>query len=227
MTLRTVVCGAAVLVGLTCAGTGLVQIGLARVPPSRSNVGEVLAAMAPADVPPRPAAAARAKVTAPTTPAAAPTATARTGVPQRLRLRSLGVDAAMVAVVMRGASLEVPPDPDLVGWWRDGSAPGAAAGPVVIDGHVDTRADGPGALFRLASVAVGDPVVLDITIGESSNVVRAVRWYPKAELPAEIFDPGGSHRVVLISCGGTFDRRTRHYSDNVVVYAVPGESPAP
>jgi hypothetical protein len=26
---------------------------------------------------------------------------------------------------------------------------------------------------------------------------------------------------VLVTCGGTFDERRRHYSDNVVVYALP------
>jgi len=29
----------------------------------------------------------------------------------------------------------------------------------------------------------------------------------------------------MITCGGAFDRRTRHYTDNVVVYATPEPAP--
>ncbi len=46
--------------------------------------------------------------------------------------------------------------------------------------------------------------------------------YPKNALPAsEVFDQDTTSRLVLITCGGTFDWATRHYSDNVVVYALP------
>ncbi len=36
-------------------------------------------------------------------------------------------------------------------------------------------------------------------------------------------------RLLLVTCGGDFDQETRHYSDNVVVYAVPlgAASPSP
>jgi hypothetical protein len=40
-------------------------------------------------------------------------------------------------------------------------------------------------------------------------------------LPPEVFAVGGPPRLVLITCGGAFDRRTRNYADNVVVVAEP------
>jgi hypothetical protein len=40
-------------------------------------------------------------------------------------------------------------------------------------------------------------------------------------LPPEVFAVGGPPRLVLITCGGAFDRRTRNYADNVVVFAEP------
>ena len=44
---------------------------------------------------------------------------------------------------------------------------------------------------------------------------------PKIELPAELFSRAGPSRIALITCGGAFDARTRHYRDNVVVVATP------
>ena len=49
----------------------------------------------------------------------------------------------------------------------------------------------------------------------------AVRTYGKDDLPASIFARSGRERLVLVTCGGPFDSRTHHYSDNIVVYAVP------
>jgi hypothetical protein len=39
----------------------------------------------------------------------------------------------------------------------------------------------------------------------------------------EVFDWDGPERLVLITCGGQFDRRALRYSDNVLVTAVPVE----
>jgi hypothetical protein len=142
--------------------------------------------------------------------------------PVRLVATAAGVDAPVIPVgVDPDRGLAVPTDPSVVGWWRDGAQPGSLAGSVVLAGHVDTRADGPGALFRLVSLRPRDEVVVGTPAGTVDYVVEAVRRYPKAGLPAEAFATTGRPRLVLITCGGAFDGRTRHYSDNVVVYATP------
>ena len=51
--------------------------------------------------------------------------------------------------------------------------------------------------------------------------VVARRQLGKADLPADLFARGGPPRLVLVTCGGRFDRTTRHYTDNVIVYAEP------
>ncbi len=146
------------------------------------------------------------------------------GPPLRVRVAALAVDAPVTPVdVDPDGALAVPADPGVVGWWRAGARPGAGAGTVVLAGHVDTRADGPGALFRLAALRPDDRVVVETAAGEVDYVVQGVRHYPKAALPAEAFDTGGSARLVLITCGGVFDRSTRRYADNVVAYAVPDD----
>lgn len=105
-------------------------------------------------------------------------------------------------------------------WWSAAGRPGTAGGPVVLDGHVDTHRDGPGALFHLADLRPGDEVLVETAEGGFHHVVRSVARHPKGRIPAEVF-AAGPPRLVIITCGGTFDRRLRHYADNVVVVAVP------
>ncbi|GAA2878718.1 hypothetical protein GCM10010517_40810 [Streptosporangium fragile] len=130
------------------------------------------------------------------------------------RIRSVGVDA-------RGA-LRVPSAPHELGWWSGGARPGSAAGRVVVAGHVDTARHGPGALFRLADALPGDEVhVRTADGGLHTYRVVARRLYPKNRLPAQVFARTGPPCLVLITCAGPFDPRTRHYRDNLVVYALP------
>ena len=144
------------------------------------------------------------------------------GPPVRLRIPAQRVDAPVTAVdVAPDGSLGVPADPAVVGWWRDGARPGGPAGSVVLDGHVDTYDRGPGALFRLPQLRPGDVVQLVTGSRTVDYAVAAVRAYAKADLPADVFARTGAARLVLISCGGPFDRTRRSYRDNVVVYGLP------
>lgn len=142
--------------------------------------------------------------------------------PGRLVIARLAVDAAVIPMsVGPDRSLGVPDNPALLGWWRGGAWPGQPAGSVVVDGHVDSARSGPGALFRLRTLVPGDLVTLSGQGGSVRYVVAARRQYPKATLPASTFDQHVGARLVLVTCGGRFDARTRHYADNVVVFARP------
>ncbi len=141
--------------------------------------------------------------------------------PSRLRIPALGVDAPIVSVRVHAGELGVPDNPHVVGWWERGAPAGAPQGTVVLDGHVDTAADGPGALFHLADLHLDTPLTLSTANREFGYVVRAVRRYPKTALPEDIFDTSGLPRLSIITCGGHFNSRTLQYSDNIVVYATP------
>jgi hypothetical protein len=155
-------------------------------------------------------------------PGAGPRPSVPGGTPLGLVLPALGVEAPVVPVdVHPDRSLGVPDDPGVVGWWRKGAWPGSGSGSVVLDGHVDTRVDGPGAFFHLADLRPGDQAVLETTIGTQPYVVVDVRRYPKEQLPLGVFDVSGAPRLVLISCGGPFDPTHRRYTENVVVDAAP------
>jgi Sortase domain len=144
--------------------------------------------------------------------------------PTRVQLVRLHIDAPVVPVAadVNGA-LAVPDDPLVTGWWDAGARPGAQSGTVVIDGHVDSATRGLGAFFTLREARLGDRVVVTTASGASSTYkVVALRSYPKTALPAaEIFAQATSPRLVLVTCGGVFNRATHSYLNNVVIYAVP------
>lgn len=144
--------------------------------------------------------------------------------PARLRLPRLHIDAPVIPVsVGLDGLLGVPDDPRTLGWWRGSGRPGMPSGSVVIDGHVDSATLGLGALFRLGEARPGDGLVLTNATGRSMGyTVVARRSYPKTSLPvAEVFAADVGPRLVILTCGGPFDQATRHYADNIVVYAVP------
>lgn len=92
-------------------------------------------------------------------------------------------------------------------------------GPAIIVGHVDW--DGPGVFFDLHRVAVGDEIVVTRLDGSVAIFeVTDTEEYPKDEFPTVlVFGELDYSGLRLITCGGTFNRKTGHYEDNVVVFA--------
>lgn len=144
-------------------------------------------------------------------------------IPERLRIPELDIAAPIVAVgVEDDGEMEVPEDVGDVGWYRHGPAPGEP-GAAVIAGHVDSREQGRGAFFDLRRLEVGSRVEVTDSDGNTQRFdVVARRTYDKATLPAdELFSREGSSQLVLITCGGDFDRDAGSYRENVVIYAQP------
>lgn len=157
-------------------------------------------------------------------PPSAPPAAPQVAEPVSIALPSLGLDAPVVPVGVEDDGLmEVPEDVRTVGWYRFGPAPGSAAGSAVLSGHVNDRTQGVGVFARIAELQIGDTVEVRLADGAAVayRVVAREQW-PKGEVPLDrLFDRGGSHRVVLITCGGVFDRGARNYEDNIAVTTVP------
>ena len=139
-----------------------------------------------------------------------------------VRLPTLGVDSTLVDLdVGTDGVLQPPADPDVAGWYRRGAAPGEQ-GPAVIAGHVDSQ-EGPAVFYRLDQLAPGDPVEVARSDGKAFDYrVVSVESHAKAAFPtALVYGPAPGSVLRLITCGGVFDPRSRHYRDNVVVTAVP------
>jgi sortase (surface protein transpeptidase) len=140
--------------------------------------------------------------------------------PVRVRVPSVGIDAALAGIGLDGARTLVPPgDLATAGWFSQGPAPGEP-GPAVLAGHVDSS-EGPAVFFRLRDVAPGDPVLITRADGSTVRftVTRAARYAKTAFPTAEVYGPTPDAELRLITCGGDFDRGARRYRDNVVVFA--------
>jgi len=154
--------------------------------------------------------------------AAAPDA--RGSRPVRIRLASVDIDAPVlsVGIDLRRGALGTPRNIRQAGWWKDGRAPGATSGTILITGHVDSARAGAGAFFSLRRSKVGDEVELRTADGRTFRYrVTTVRAHPKNALPTSIYSSAGAPRLVLVTCGGRFDQATGSYGDNIVVTAVP------
>jgi sortase (surface protein transpeptidase) len=141
--------------------------------------------------------------------------------PARVRIPAIDVDAAVLPLAVDGQGVLPPPPTNVdTGWWRAGPEPGEA-GPAVIVGHVDGR-EGPAVFFRLRQLAPGDEIAVDRVDGSTAVfAVERVERHAKDAFPTEaVYGRTPDARLRLVTCGGEFDRSTRHYVDNVVVFAV-------
>ena len=144
--------------------------------------------------------------------------------PTRVVVPDLGLDMPVDPVgVAEDGSMEIPDDADRAGWYRFGPAPADPVGATVLAAHVDSWTTGIGPFSRLRDVTPGARVEVTTADGVVHvYVVREVTQVPKQDAPVEQwFDRDGASRLVLVTCGGAFDREVGHYADNVAVTADP------
>jgi len=153
-----------------------------------------------------------------TTPAAprAVVAPTRVAVPDA----EVSVSVQPVGVEPSGL-MELPERVDVAGWYRYGPDPASASGTTVIAAHVDSLKYGLGPFARLVDLPLGAAVEVTLEDGRvATYAVASIEKVPKAEIPLDrVFDRGGPPTLVLVTCGGQFDRTSLTYSDNVLVTA--------
>jgi sortase (surface protein transpeptidase) len=84
---------------------------------------------------------------------------------------------------------------------------------------VDSKS-GPGVFYRLGAIKAGDKVrITRADTSVTTFVVDKVEAFPKDRFPADVYTGDFTRAEIrLITCGGTFDRGTGHYRDNIVVF---------
>ena len=145
-------------------------------------------------------------------------------IPVRIEIVVIDLEAPILplGVVSETGQMEVPENVDEVGWYRYGPAPGWP-GSAVLAAHVDMAGEGPGAFFDLDRLVTGDQINVDFDDGTTSTfVVSQAERVPKGELDFDsVFSPVGQPLLRLVTCGGSFNRTTRSYDDNIVITAYP------
>ncbi|MFJ9948685.1 class F sortase [Kitasatospora sp. NPDC091207] len=155
--------------------------------------------------------------------AAAPAAPAlKRAKPTRLRIPQIAVDAPFTELTLNPAGqLNAPPpeDKNLVGWYRDGAAPGER-GAAVVAGHVDTT-KGPAVFLLLSLLVPGNKVEVQRADGTVAVfAVDSVETFAKDTFPDQkVYGKTTDSQLRLITCGGVYDKKRKDYLDNVVVFA--------
>ncbi|HEX6254446.1 MAG TPA: class F sortase [Euzebyales bacterium] len=146
-------------------------------------------------------------------------------IPTSLTVDAMGVAGSPIdpVGVDPDGKMTVPVDISRIGWYEYGPAPGDDAGSAVLTAHIDSRTQGKGVFYHLDALEAGAIVEVDMSDGTTrAFVVDEIRQIPKVDLPTgDIFRRDGDPRLALITCGGEFDPSSRHYRDNIVVFATP------
>ncbi|MEV7553029.1 class F sortase [Amycolatopsis sp. NPDC089917] len=118
-------------------------------------------------------------------------------------------------------TVEVPPvtQPMQAGWYENGPTPGEV-GPSVILGHVDGNKQ-KGIFFRLKELAPGDKISIARKDGTTAEfAVTKVDRVAKDKFPTDaVYGDTTEPELRLITCGGVFDKASRNYLDNIIVFA--------
>ncbi|MEV6202145.1 class F sortase [Streptomyces sp. NPDC051771] len=165
-------------------------------------------------------AGARAAPKKPPAPPAPPAPLGRSR-PTLLAVPAITIEAPALDIGLdREGRLGVPPvdDPQKVGWYANGPAPGER-GTAVVVGHRDTRT-GPAVFLDLDSLGPGNTVRVARADGRVAVfTVDKVRTYPKSAFPdKEVYGSTGRPELRLLTCGGAYDRGSG-YDANIVVFA--------
>jgi LPXTG-site transpeptidase (sortase) family protein len=171
-------------------------------------------------------------------PSATPSTPARVdvGMPVRIRIPSIGVDAPVDKIGLKAVMVNGKPRLDMVtpkfgraGWFSPkpnrakGETPAprpGESGPAVIAAHVDSRS-GPDVFARIKQMKRGDRIeVTDKDGTVHAFEMQRMKQTPKDQLPTdEIWGKTSGPALRLITCGGSFDKATGHYRDNVTIFA--------
>jgi hypothetical protein len=140
--------------------------------------------------------------------------------PEAVVIPAIGVSSRLVRLGLQpDRRMEVPEDYSVAGWYTGGPRPGER-GPAVIAGHVDSKR-GPAVFHRLGELGKGDLIVVRYP-GRTEARFRVERTerHPKRAFPtARVYGDTAGPALRLVTCGGSFDRASGHYRDNVIVFA--------
>lgn len=142
--------------------------------------------------------------------------------PVQVTVPSIGVRAPLTRLGLApDGSVQVPQAdrPDEAGWYTGGPAPGER-GPAVILGHVDSR-KGAAVFYDLGKLRPGNRIEVGRADGRVAVfTVESVERVAKDAFPTQrVYGPLDHAGLRLVTCGGSFDRATRSYRDNIIVYA--------
>lgn len=145
---------------------------------------------------------------------------ANVGLPKRLTIPSLNIDAAIEYVGNASdGSMEISPSQDDVAWYKLGPRPGEN-GSAVIAGHYGSLHGKFSVFSDLSQLHKGDKLqVQDYNGRVVTFVVRESRLYKPTADATAVFNAGdGKAHLNLITCEGSWNQTKESYSDRRIVF---------
>lgn len=143
------------------------------------------------------------------------------GLPIRLIIPRIDIDVSLeyVGLASDGA-MAVPKDQDQVAWFQLGSRPGDI-GSAVIAGHYGRKNKRGSAFDNLHNLRPGDKAYIEDDQGSISTfIVRmAKRYKPDANTSNIFASTDGKAHLNLITCEGIWDKKTKSFSERLVVFS--------
>jgi len=168
-----------------------------------------------------------ASVPATTTTPVAPivNTSAAKGLPVRIKITKLGVDAGFQYTgLLPNGDMDAPTTISEVGWYTGSARPGET-GVAVLAGHVAQIRGGvatkPGVFSNLSELSVGDTIEVFDDRGVSVTfTVRATRLIDPNADSTDIFTASDNRRHLnLITCQGTWNAAEASFSKRLVIFA--------
>ncbi|MDN0198717.1 class F sortase [Streptomyces sp. S.PNR 29] len=143
------------------------------------------------------------------------------GVPDRVRIPAIRVDAPIMPVGLDAdgwVGAPPPEDPNLAGWFTGAVSPGEK-GTAVVVGHVDNT-QGPAVFYGLGALKQGNQVEVARRDGKTAVFeIYGVEVFAKDNFPGDrVYGSKGAPELRVITCGGGFSQQSG-YAGNVVAFA--------
>lgn len=149
-----------------------------------------------------------------------PQAIQSVGLPARLKIPKINVDADFVYVGLTSKGvMDSPKGPLEVAWFKSGSRPGEI-GSAVIAGHFGWKEGKKAAFDNLQELRKGDKLQVEDEKGRVITfVVRELRSYGEHDNASDVFvSSDGKAHLNLVTCEGVWNKKQKSYSKRLVVF---------
>jgi LPXTG-site transpeptidase (sortase) family protein len=141
--------------------------------------------------------------------------------PTFLNIPSARITAPIVDIgVQADGTMDAPPTPDVVGWYRT-SARAGDPGNLVLAGHVDWGTN-TAVFWGLRDLSPSDPII--VRGADNVDHEYRVEWnrvFSRTDSTAIQYVAGSNDSILtLITCDGVYDRTLHDYSDRRIVRAI-------
>lgn len=111
------------------------------------------------------------------------------------------------------------------GWWYGGALPGESQATPLLAGHINLVAHGSSSAEKIWNLSPGALATVYGASGRSrSYVAISLQSYPKStlsEMATTLLSTTGPERLVIMTCGGTYNSASGKWSSSVVAVFVP------